>query len=159
MIDMVFGEIDLPSATADWKTEMRERAISAREALGRHPWATGLMDSRTTPGPATLRHHDTVIGTLREAGFSIEMAAHAFSVLDSYTYGFAMQEQSLPFETEEETAEVAEEILAQLPADEYPHLAEMTIEHVLLPDYDYASEYEFGLDLILDGLERAHDTA
>ena len=159
MIDMVFGEIDLPSANADWKTEMRERAISAREALGRHPWATGLMDSRTTPGPATLRHHDTVIGTLREAGFSIETAAHAFSVLDSYTYGFAMQEQSLPFETEEETAEVAETILAQLPADEYPHLAEMTIEHVLLPDYDYASEYEFGLDLILDGLERARDTA
>lgn len=159
MIDMVFGEIDLPSANADWKTEMRERAISAREALGRHPWATGLMDSRTTPGPATLRHHDSVIGTLREAGFSIETAAHAFSVLDSYTYGFAMQEQSLPFETEEETAEVAETILAQLPADEYPHLAEMTIEHVLLPDYDYASEYEFGLDLILDGLERARDTA
>jgi hypothetical protein len=138
---------------------MRERAISAREVLSRHPWATALMDSRTAPGPATLRHHDTVIGTLREAGFSIELAAHAFSALDSYTYGFAMQEAALPFDTAEETAEVAEMILAQLPADEYPHLTELTIEHVLKPGYDYGDEYEFGLDLILDGLERAREAA
>jgi AcrR family transcriptional regulator len=158
MIDIVFGEIDLPSGAADWKTAMRDRAISARAALSRHPWATGLMESRTTPGPATLRHHDTVIGTLRAAGFSIELAAHAFSALDSYTYGFALQEASLPFDTAEETAEVAQMILAQLPADEYPHLTEMTIEHVLQPGYDYGNEYEFGLDLILDGLERARDT-
>jgi AcrR family transcriptional regulator len=158
MIDAVFSEIDLPSGAADWKTAMRERAISARAALSRHPWATGLMGSRTTPGPATLRHHDTVIGTLRDAGFSIELAAHAFSALDSYTYGFALQEASLPFDTAEETAEVAQMILAQLPADEYPHLTEMTIEHVLQPGYDYGNEYEFGLELILEGLERARDT-
>ena len=159
MVDAVFGEIDLPSDAADWRTAMRERAISARQVLSRHPWATALMNSRTTPGPATLRHHDTVIGTLREAGFSITMAAHAFSAIDSYTYGFALQEASLPFDSAEQTTEVAQMILAQLPAGEYPHLTELTIEHVLRPGYDYGDEYEFGLDLILDGLERARDTA
>jgi AcrR family transcriptional regulator len=157
MIDVVFGEIDLPAGGADWKTAMRQRAISAREVLARHPWGIGLMESRSTPGPATLRHHDAVLGSLRRGGFSIEMAAHAFSALDSYIYGFALQEASLPFDTAEETAEVAQMILKQLPADEYPYLAELTIEHVLQPGYDYGDEFEFGLDLILDGLERARN--
>ena len=157
MIDLVFSEIGLPSA--DWKTAMRQRAISARQALSRHPWAIGLMESRRSPGPATLRHHDAVIGTLREAGFPIALAAHAYSVLDSYIYGFALQEATLPFDTADETAELAEMILAGLPPDEYPHLRALTVEHVLLPGYDYAKEFEFGLDLILDGLERAASTA
>jgi hypothetical protein len=157
MVDLVFSEIHLPSAGVDWKTAMRQRAISAREVLSRHPWGIGLMESRTTPGPATLRHHDAVLGSLRQGGFSIEMAAHAFSALDSYIYGFALQEASLPFDTAEETAEVAQMILKQLPADEYPYLAELTIEHVLQPGYDYGNEFEFGLDLILDGLERARN--
>jgi hypothetical protein len=134
---------------------MRLRAISAHEALLRHPWASNLMQSRTKPGPATLRHHDSVIGTLREAGFTVEMAAHAFSVIDSYIYGFAQQQQNLTYNTSEEAAEVAENVLRQLPADEYPHLAEMIIEHAMTPGYDYAHEFEFGLDLILAGLERS----
>jgi len=159
MVDFVFSEIDLPPAGPDWKASMRERAVSIRQALVRHPWAIGLMESRTSPGPATLRHHDAVIGSLRRGGFSIEMAAHAYSVLDSYVYGFALQEASLPFDTAEETAEVAEMIFKQLPPDEYPYLTELTIEHVLQPGYDYGNEYEFGLDLILDGLERARDAA
>jgi AcrR family transcriptional regulator len=159
MVDFVFSEIDLPAGGADWKTSMRQRAISVRHALARHPWAIGLMESRTSPGPATLRHHDAVIGSLRQGGFSIEMAAHAYSVLDSYIYGFALQEASLPFDTAEETADVAEMIFRQLPPDEYPYLTELTVEHVLQPGYDYSNEYEFGLDLILDGLERARDTA
>jgi AcrR family transcriptional regulator len=159
MIDVVFSEIDLPSVEGDWKTVMRQRAISARRVLSRHGWAIRFMESRTSPGPATLRHHDAVIGCLRNAGFSIELAAHAFSVLDSYIYGFALQERSLPFDTPEETAELAQDILAQFPADEYPHLAELTTQHVLQPGYDYGSEFEFGLDLILDGLERTGDTA
>ncbi len=154
MVDIVFGEIALPSDATDWRTAMRERALSAREVLSRHPWAIALMDSRATPGPATLRHHDTVIGTLRGAGFSVAMTAHAFSALDAYTYGFALQEQALPFDTGEETAELAQAILAQFPADEYPHLAELTAEHVLQPGYDYGDEFEFGLELILDGLAR-----
>lgn len=159
MVDVVFGEIGLPSPAVDWKTAMRDRAVSARQVLSRHRWAIGLMESRTSPGPATLRHHDSVIGSLRAAGFSIELAAHAFSALDSYIYGFALQEASLPFDTGEETAELAQAILAQFEAGEYPHLVELTVEHVLRPGYDYGKEFEFGLDLILDGLEGARDDA
>ena len=160
MVDLVFGEIDLPVGGADWKTAMRERAQSARQALGRHPWAIGLMSARTSPGPATLRHHDAIIGKLRMAGFSIAMAAHAFSALDSYIYGFALQEATLPFgDTEEETVEVARTMMAQFPADAFPHLTEFSIEHLLQPGYDYGIEFDFGLDLILDGLERARDSA
>ncbi len=159
MIDAIFSEIDLPSTEADWRPAMRRRAVSARAVLSRHPWAIGLMDSRRNPGPATLRHHDSVIGTLRRAGFSIAMAAHAFSALDSYIYGFALQESSLPFDSAEELAEVAEDIFRQLPADEYPYLTELAVEHALQPGYDYGSEFEFGLDLILDGLERLRDSA
>jgi AcrR family transcriptional regulator len=159
MVDLVFGEIELPRAEADWKTAMRDRAASARQALSSHPWAIALMQSRTSPGPATLRHHDAVIGSLREAGFSIAMAAHAFSALDSYVYGFALQEASLPFDTAQETADVADAILNQFPADEYPHLTQLTVEHVLQPGYDYGNEFEFGLDLILDGLERLRSSA
>jgi AcrR family transcriptional regulator len=153
MIDVVFGEIDLPSGGEQWKAAMRQRAISARRVLSRHGWAIGFMESRSSPGPATLRHHDAVIGCLRDAGFSIELAAHAFSVLDSYIYGFALQERSLPFHTPEETAELAQDIFSAIPADEYPHLAELTARHVLQPGYDYGDEFEYGLDLILDGLE------
>jgi AcrR family transcriptional regulator len=159
IVDLVFSEIAVPSDRADWKTAMRQRAISARDALLRHPWAISLMQSRSTPGPATLRHHDWVIGSLREAGFTIDMAAHAFSVLDGYVYGFALQQMNLPYHTLEEGAQVAEHILRHLPADEYPHLAEMISEHAMKPGYDYAEEFEFGLDLILDGLERLRDAA
>jgi AcrR family transcriptional regulator len=159
MIDVVFGEIEPPSGGEDWKAAMRQRAISARRVLSRHGWAIGFMESRSSPGPATLRHHDAVIGCLRNAGFSIELAAHAFSVLDSYIYGFALQERSLPFHTPEETAELAQDILAGFPPDKYPHLAELTTQHVLRPGYDYDNEFEFGLDLILDGIERTSDKA
>lgn len=157
MVDVVFGEIALPSSSADWKTAMRARAEATRAALTRHPWALSLMDSRTTPGPATLRHHDAVIGCLRRAGFSIGSAAHAYSVLDSYIYGFVLQEIALPFSTTEETHEVAEAILQQFPMDDYPHLVELTTEHVFQPGYEYADEFDFGLDLILEGLDRLMD--
>jgi AcrR family transcriptional regulator len=155
IVDVVFSEIDLPSGDADWRAAMRQRAVSARQALRRHPWATALMESRSTPGPANLRHHDAVLGVLRNAGFSVELAAHAYSLLDAYIYGFALQETSLPFSTPEETAEVAQAIMGQFPAEELPHLTEIAVEHVLRPGYDYGDEYAFGLDLILDGLDRA----
>jgi AcrR family transcriptional regulator len=159
IVDLVFSEIELPTGETGWKQAMRQRAISARQALRRHPWATALMESRRTPGPATIRHHDTVLGILRDAGFTIELAAHAYSLLDSYSYGFALQEASLPFHTPEETAEVARELMAAFPADQYPHLAEIATEHVLQPGYDYGNEFLYGLDLILDGLARARDAA
>ena len=153
IVDLVFGEITVPSDVVDWKTAMRQRAISARDVLMHHPWATSLMQSRTKPGPATLRHHDSVIGSLRKAGFTVEMAAHAFSVMDGYIYGFALQQLNLPSHTSAESAALAEGILRELPAETYPYLAEMIVEHALKPGYDYAEEFEFGLDLILNGLE------
>jgi len=154
IIDLVYSEIDVPSAETDWKLAMRRRGISVRDVLVRHPWATSLMQSRSKPGPAILRHNDSVIGSLRQAGFTIEMAAHAFSVMDGYIYGFALQQVNLPSRTSEESAELAQNILEGLPADRYPHFAEMVTEYALKPGYDYAKEFEFGLDLILDGLER-----
>src|SRR4051794_8423145 len=155
MIDLVFAEIELPTANNDWKTAMRARAISARQVLARHRWANGLMESRSTPGAANLRHHDTVIGCLREAGFPLSLVAHAYSLMDSYIYGFAMQERALPFETPEQTAELAQSILARFPVDDYPHLAEFTFKHVLQPGYDFGKEFTFGLDLLLAGIEQA----
>jgi AcrR family transcriptional regulator len=153
MVDAVFGEIKLPSGRTDWRTAMRARAVSAREVLRRHPWAIGLMQTRLTPGPATLRHHDAVIGCLRGAGFSIAQTAHAFSAIDSYLYGFAMQEQNLPFSTPEEAAAMAVTFLEHFPAADYPHLAELTTQHVLRPGYDYGNEFRIGLDVILDGFQ------
>ena len=155
MIDIVFAEIDLPTSETDWRTAMRRRAASARDVLSRHRWATGLMESRTTPGPATLRHHDTALGILRGAGFSIELAAHAYSALDSYIYGFALQEPSLPFDNGEDTAKVAQAIMSRFASGEFPHLTEIAVEYVMQPGYDYGNEFAFGLELILDGLERA----
>jgi AcrR family transcriptional regulator len=153
MINGVFAEIELPCGS-DWKAALRRRAVSARRVLSRHRWAIGLMDSRTSPGPATLRHHDAVIGTLREGGFSIARAAHAFAILDSYIYGFALQEAGLPLGSPEEIAQVAGTILELLPDDGYPHLRELTAEYVLQPGYDFGDSYEVGLDLVLNGLER-----
>ncbi|MFD5159087.1 TetR/AcrR family transcriptional regulator [Streptomyces hawaiiensis] len=152
MVDAVFGEIDLPPRDTDWKSALRHRADSARAVLRRHPWAVGLMDSRSRPGPATLRHHDAVIGTLRAGGFSVPMAAHAVSLIDSYLYGFVLQELSLPFAGAAELDEVAGAILRDMPADTYPHLTELATEHVLKPGYDYADEFTFGLTLVLDAL-------
>jgi AcrR family transcriptional regulator len=159
MVDVVFSEVDLPASTAGWKTAMRQRAISAREGLSRHRWAIGLMESRTNPGPANLRHHDAVIGTLRAAGFTIEMAAHAYSLVDSYIYGFALTQMNLPFDTSAEVAEVAQNMLQPFPLNEYPNLVEFITEHALRPGYDYGDEFEYGLDVILDGLERARNQA
>jgi len=155
IVDLAIGEIELPAAGEHWKQAMRRRAESAHEVLLRHPWASGLLESRTNMGPAGMRYYDGVIGCLREAGFTIQMAAHAFSVIDSYVYGFALQQIKMPFDTSEELEALAADILEQLPVDEFPHFVEMITEHALKPDYDYAKEFGFGLELILDGLERA----
>jgi AcrR family transcriptional regulator len=155
IVDLVFSEIELPSLGGDWRSEIVRRANSARRALRRHSWAIGLMESRKNPGPATLRHHDAVIGTLRGAGFSVEMTAHAYALLDSYVYGFALQEASLPFEGPESAVDVAEPMMQQFPTDAYPHLVEMATEYILQPGYDFANEFEFGLDVILGALTRS----
>jgi AcrR family transcriptional regulator len=154
MIDLVFGEIGLLPSGSDWRTAMRQRAIAVRDALVRHRWAIGLMESRRRPGPANLRHHDAVIGSLRAGGFDIAMAAHAYSLLDSYIYGFALTKMNLPFETSDDVAEVAQSMLEPFPAHEYPNMVEILTDHVMKPGYDYGEEFEYGLNLILDGLER-----
>ena len=168
MVDIVFGEIELPTTDVDWRTAMRRRALSTRDVLNRHRWAVGLMESRLTPGPNSLRLHDAVLGCLRKAGFSIEATIQAYSVQDAYIYGFALQERSLPFESAEESAAVAEEQyreyaelaeerqLGEL-AQEFPYLAEVVAGHVAKVGYDFASAFEYGLDLILDALELRRD--
>jgi AcrR family transcriptional regulator len=158
MVDVVFTEIELPTTDIDWKTAMRRRAISTREALARHRWAVGLLESRMSPGPANFRLHNAVLGCLREAGFSVENAVHAYSAQDAYIYGFALQEKTLPGDTPGELAEAAESMRRQFSADAYPHIAETITERVTKSGYDFADEFEFGLDLILDGLERLRGT-
>lgn len=154
LVDLVFAEIELPPAGAGWRTATRDRAVSARAVLARHTWAISMMASRARPGPATLRHHDAVLGYLRTDGFSLPAAAHAVSVVDSYVHGFVIVERALPLDTSADVEQVAAGILENLPADEFPHLTEMIVSHALRPGYTYADEFEIGLDLILDGLER-----
>ncbi len=152
MVDRVFAEIELPPSGLGWKEAMRQRARSARAVLARHPWAPALMESRTNPGPATLTHHDAVLRCLREAGFTLELTGHAYALIDSYIYGFALQEANLPATSGENMAELAESIARQFPPGKYPHLLELTTQHVLKPGYDFGDEFEFGLTLIFDGL-------
>jgi AcrR family transcriptional regulator len=159
MVDIVFGEIEPPSSDGDWKTGMRNRAVSTREALRRHPWAIGEMEGRTTHGPANLRLHNAVLGCLRAAGFSVEMTVHAYSVQDAYIYGFALQERDMSPATTEDFAATAQrqmleyqEVLA-----DYPHLVEVVGGYVAKAGYDYETEFLFGLDLILDGLDKLRD--
>jgi AcrR family transcriptional regulator len=152
MVDVVFSEMYPPAIGGAWKTELRERAVSARAALHRHPWAVGLMETRIHPGPASAVHHNATMGCLRKAGFPFRDAVHAYNLLDSYTYGFALQEQTIPFETPEESAEMAKTTVGER-GGEYPYLAEVVVE-LGKRGFDYTEEFEFGLDFILDGLER-----
>ena len=168
MVDIVFGEIELPSTDIDWRTALRRRALATREVLNRHRWAVGLMESRATPGPASFALHNAVLGCLREGGFSIELTIQAYSVMDAYIYGFALQEKSLPFDDAQGGAAVAQEQVRQFAeqaqeqqsaalAEEFPYLAEVVAGHVAKVGYDFAAAFEFGLDLILDALEQRRD--
>jgi AcrR family transcriptional regulator len=158
MVDLVVGEIALPADPADWKEAMRQRAISARAVFSLHPWASVLMDSRQSSGPARLHYFDWVVGTLRRAGFSLELAARAFSLVDSYIYGFGRQQLNMAVggATPEETTEA---FLRAIPADEYPYLRQMVIGYAMENGYDDSADFEFGLDLILGGLERLLERA
>ena len=155
MIDLVFSEIELPPADMAWRNAIQVRSRSMREVLASHPWASPLMETRTNPGMATLVHHDAVLGCFRRGGLSLELTGHAYALIDAFLYGFAMQEATLPATGGEEMAELAESIADHMSADLLPHLAEFTIGRVLQPGYDFANEFEFSLNLILDGLERA----
>ena len=150
LVDRVFAEIDVPADARDWREALRRRAVSAHAALRRHPWAIGLMESRSQPGPATLGHHDAMVAILLRAGFDGRGATRVYNVLDSYIYGFALQEATLPFSSPEEMASMSEQMLVAV-ADAYPHLA--TVQRELVGSgFDYADEFEAGLDIILGAL-------
>jgi AcrR family transcriptional regulator len=154
MVDLVVGEIDLPVHAADWKAAMRRRAVSAQAVFSCHPWVSALIDSRESSGPARLRYFEWVIGTLRQAGFSLEMTVRAFSLLDSYVYGFGRQQLNVSAGGDADPAAMAEAFLRALPADEFPYLRELVVDYALAAGNDEGADFEFGLELILDGLER-----
>jgi AcrR family transcriptional regulator len=154
MVDLVVSEIELPADTVDWREAMRRRAISAQSVFSRHPWASALVDSRESSGPARLRYFDWVIGALRRAGFTLELAVRAFSLLDSYVYGFGRQRLNMSTGGDIEPGQMGEAFLRAIPADEYPYLREMVVEYAMNSGYDESADFDFGLDLILDGLER-----
>jgi AcrR family transcriptional regulator len=156
MVDIVFSEIDAPSAGGDWKAELRKRAMSTRDALNRHRWAIGEMEGRTTHGPSNLRLHDAVLGCLRAAGFSVEMTVHAMSVQDAYIYGFVLQQRDMSSETPEDFAAEARRQMREYAGAlaDYPHLVEVVGGHVAEAGYDYDAEFLFGVDVILDRLEQ-----
>ena len=155
IVDIVFGEFELPRVGEDWRTELTTRARSAREVLKRHPWAIPLLESRTSPGPATLRHHDAVLGVLRAGGFSPAATAHAYALLDAFVYGHAIQEASLPFEGPEGPADVAPQVMESMSvAGDFPHLAEMIAAYYLRPGYDFGDEFQIGLDAVLDSMSK-----
>lgn len=154
MVDLVIGEITAPTPGAGWRTGLEDVARSTRAALARHPWATALLDSRSTPGPARLAHLDAMIGSLRRAGFTVAATGHALALFDSYVRGFALQEQALPVPADGGIADVAADVMAQQEsmATSFPHLTEMATELVLRPGYAFGDEFEVGLGVVLDGV-------
>jgi len=158
IVEMVLAEIEEPSAEGDWKTEIRRTAISSHEAFLRHRWACSLMMHRPKASPVRMRWMEAVLRTLREAGFSADMTHHAYHALDSHITGFTLWQVNMPFETKAELVDLAEVFLREIPADEYPYVIEHAEQHLAPSSPDGATEFEFGLDLILDGLERLRDT-
>ena len=155
MIDIVFGEIEPPTTDVDWMTAMRRRAVSTRKALNHHRWANGLMENRTSPGPASIALREAILRCLREAGFSVEETMQAYSVQDAYIYGFALQESTMGFEDAEESKERAETTAAGVEdlKDAFPYLYEMVVGHVAKVGYDFDQAFDYGLDLILEALD------
>jgi AcrR family transcriptional regulator len=152
LVDGVAAAIELPAPGGNWRDVIGRRAQNTRAVLLRHPWAVSLMASRTTPRPATLRLLEAGIRAFRDGGFSVLLAAHAVSAVDSYVHGFVLQEVNLPFRDESELAAMTAAIMDQFPAADYPHLFELTIEHVLQPGYAYGNEFGSGLAIVLDGI-------
>jgi AcrR family transcriptional regulator len=154
ILELVMEEIEVAAGGDDWKEAVRRSAISAHDVLLRHRWACALMTSTPTISPARLRWMEALLGTLREAGFSPDLTHHAYHALDSHITGFTLWKVSFPFETREELVDLAETFLPQIPASEYPYVVEHAEQHLAEPDPAAPSEFEFGLDLILDGIER-----
>lgn len=149
-----FEQIHAPDVDAPWRPGMVRRARSAREVLVQHPWALGMIEARPRPGTPLLRHFDQVLGCLMNSGFSAALATHLFSAIDAYIYGFALTESTLPFTPAAGAEKDFADDVAPSP-EEYPHLARMLGE-LLGGDqaYAFADEFDYGLDLLLDGFAR-----
>ncbi len=158
IVEIVLGEIEVPSDGADWKTALRQTAISSHEVFVQHRWACSLLMRRPRVSPTRMHWMEAVLRTLREAGFSADMTHHAYHALDSHITGFTLWQVSMPFETKEELVDLAEDFLREIPADEYPYVIEHAEQHIAPASPDGKTEFEFGLELILDGLERLRDT-
>jgi len=152
LVELVAGELDVPTLGGDWRAAMRQRARSAHAAFTRHPWASMLFVSRVNVGPNMLRYVDATIGCLREAGFAYPMADHAWNALDAYIYGFTLQNRNFPLDPSE-YASSAKAFLPMIPVEQYPYLNGMSQE-VIAGRHDGLHQFEFGLDLLLAGLER-----
>lgn len=157
IVDIVISQIEVPSLETDWKQAMRQRAISAHEVLLRHPWSIMAIMSRVNLGPAMLRYVDATLGCLHKAGFSFELADHAWNAIDSHIYGFTLQEINFPLEAAEYSP-TAESFLPHIPADQYPSLNRLS-RHIIEGDYDGLHDFEFGLELLLNGLDRVRHHA
>ena len=156
MVEIVFSQIEKPPPGDDWRPAIRKRCVSAREVIRRHPWAAPLMESRMSPGPENLAHHEAVLACLKRGGLSYQMMAHAYAILDGFIYGFCFDEAMLPAQgAGEEFTEMTADIAAAFDPSAYPNLVDFSVNHVFKPGYDFGSSFEFGLDLILDGIERA----
>lgn len=154
MVDEVFDEIELPPTDLPWREAIRRRCASARVVLGRHRWAVPLLESRRSPGPATLAHHDAMLGCLFRGGLPTEVVAHAYAMLDAFVYGFAIQEASLPSTGGEEMQDLARSMTEAMPTGMYPNLQRFTAEHVMVPGYEFGVSFDVGLDVLLDGIDR-----
>jgi AcrR family transcriptional regulator len=153
MVDSVHAEVKVPTDNQEWQAAMHERAVSAVQAAARHPWSAALIESRANPGVASMQLIDATVKCLLQAGFGIDMVAHVISVLDAYTFGFAQQLRS-PSDNIEQEAQMGQDILAQFPFDRYPYVGQLITEHVAKAGYRSMDEFEFGLELILDGVGR-----
>lgn len=152
MVDTVFAEVHAPRVGGEWREELRTRSRTGREALRRHRWAVGLMDSRRAPGAATVAHHDAVLGCLLSDGFDLAATGTAVALLDAHLYGFVLQENALPFETEDELAEVGAEIIGDEVRAAFPHFTAFAEGYALQPGYSFGREFERTLDLVLDAV-------
>ncbi len=150
MADLVSEDFAVPAPGEDWRQALRRCATSAHDVLARHPWAGTLLESRSHPGPARLRYLNGVVGVLVAAGFPIRSAYHAFLTLDSYIYGYTLQEVSAPARPNE-VAEAAQAFVDHLPGGEYPHLVAMA-ELVMDPGYDRSADFDVGLTMILEAI-------
>jgi AcrR family transcriptional regulator len=156
LVEAVIAEIDIPSPDDDWKDGVRRRAASAREVFLRHPWAMGLLESRPqNSSPQRLSYYDSTLGALMRAGFDSRLAMRAFSIVDAYMFGFILQELSLVFDDQESLEEVGEDLMRQM-ADAYPHLTEATAD-AMAEGYDFAAEFRFGLEVVIEALEARRD--